>query len=115
VKTKGKRVWLAAAALCLAGFLLGALLFYANREALLNQRSAEMVQTEKSIAVLPFKSLSENKSYSYFADGVQDETLNNLARIAQLKVISRSSVLQYRADAKRDLRQIAAALNVANV
>ena len=70
---------------------------------------------EKSIAVLPFESLSENKSDTYFADGVQDEILNNLAKIAQLKVISRTSVMQYRADNKRDLRQIANALGVANV
>jgi TolB-like protein/Flp pilus assembly protein TadD len=70
---------------------------------------------EKSIAVLPFESLSDNKNDNYFADGVQDEILNNLAKIAQLKVISRTSVMQYRADTKRDLRQIANALGVANV
>ena len=52
--------------------------------------------TEKSVAVLPFESLSESKSDAYFADGVQDEILNNLAKIAQLKVISRTSVMQYR-------------------
>jgi TolB-like protein len=69
----------------------------------------------KSIAVLPFESLSANKDDIYFADGVQDEILNNLAKIAQLKVISRTSVMQYRADEKRDLRQIASALGVANV
>jgi TolB-like protein/Tfp pilus assembly protein PilF len=69
----------------------------------------------RSIAVLPFESLSENKSDTYFADGVQDEILNNLAKIAQLKVISRTSVMQYRADVKRDLRQIANALGVANI
>jgi TolB-like protein len=70
---------------------------------------------EKSIAVLPFESLSENKSDTYFADGVQDEILNNLAKIGQLKVVSRTSVMQYRADPQRDLRQIANALGVANV
>ena len=70
---------------------------------------------EKSIAVLPFESLSDNKSDSYFADAVQDEILNNLAKVAQLKVISRTSVMQYRADSKGDLRQIANALGVANV
>ena len=70
---------------------------------------------EKSIAVLPFDNISPNKDDAYFADGVQDEILNNLAKIAQLKVISRTSVMQYRADSKRDLRQIATALGVANV
>jgi serine/threonine protein kinase len=106
--------WLVAA-FCLAGLLLGAFLFYAYRESFSNQRSAETVVTEKSIAVLPFESLSDNKNDSYFADGVQDEILNNLAKIAQLKVICRTSVMQYRTDTKPDLRQIAIALGVANV
>lgn len=69
----------------------------------------------RSIAVLPFENISANKDDTYFADGVQDEILNSLAKIAQLKVISRTSVMQYRADAKRDLRQIASALGVASV
>jgi len=69
----------------------------------------------KSIAVLPFENISANKDDGYFADGVQDEILNNLAKIAQLKVISRTSVMQFRADTKRDLRQIARALGVATV
>jgi TolB-like protein/Tfp pilus assembly protein PilF len=69
----------------------------------------------KSIAVLPFESLSGNKDDTYFADGVQDEILNNLAKITRLTVISRTSVMQYRADEKHDLRQIASALGVANV
>ena len=70
---------------------------------------------EKSIAVLPFDNISSNKDDAYFADGVQDEILNNLAKIAQLKVISRTSVMKYRASTERDLRQIANALGVANV
>jgi serine/threonine protein kinase/cytochrome c-type biogenesis protein CcmH/NrfG len=70
---------------------------------------------EKSIAVLPFDNISPNKDDAYFADGVQDEILNNLAKIAQLKVICRTSVMQYRADTKRDLHEIANALGVANV
>lgn len=69
----------------------------------------------KSIAVLPFESLSSDKEDIYFADGVQDDILNHLAKIAQLTVISRTSVMQYRAGEKRDLRQIANALGVANV
>ena len=71
--------------------------------------------TEKSIAVLPFENISANQDDAYFADGVQDEILNNLAKIAQLKVISRTSVMQYRTDTKRDLRQIASALGVGSV
>jgi TolB-like protein/Flp pilus assembly protein TadD len=69
----------------------------------------------KSIAVLPFESLSADKQDVYFADGVQDDILNDLAKIAQLTVISRTSVMQYRAGEKRDLRQVASALGVANV
>ena len=107
--------WMIGSGLCLAGLLIGWFFFSQNHERLLNQRSAEAVPTERSIAVLPFESISANKDDSYFADGVQDEILNNLAKIAQLKVISRTSVMQYRADAKRDLRQIATALGVANV
>ena len=70
---------------------------------------------EKSIAVLPFESLSENKSDTYFADGVQDEILSNLAKVSQLKVISRTSVMTYRSANDRNLRSIANALGVANV
>jgi TolB-like protein/class 3 adenylate cyclase/Tfp pilus assembly protein PilF len=70
---------------------------------------------EKSIAVLPFENLSDQKENAYFADGVQDEILTNLAKIADLKVISRTSVMQYKTDAKRNLREIAKALGVARV
>ena len=70
---------------------------------------------EKSIAVLPFENLSEEKANAYFADGVQDEILTNLAKIADLKVISRSSVMQYRSGSARNLREIGKQLGVANL
>src|SRR2546421_9816374 len=70
---------------------------------------------EKSIAVLPFENLSEEAANAFFADGMQDEILTNLARIADLKVISRTSVMQYKTGAKRNLREIANALGVAHV
>src|SRR5207302_7130405 len=70
---------------------------------------------EKSIAVLPFENLSEEKQNAYFADGVQDEILTNLAKIADLKVISRTSVMQYKSGVARNLRQIARELGVANI
>jgi adenylate cyclase len=76
---------------------------------------AATIVPPKSIAVLPFESLSADTEDTYFADGVQDEILNDLAKIAQLTVISRTSVMQYRASEKRDLRQVANALGVANV
>jgi len=70
---------------------------------------------EKSIAVLPFENLSEDKSNAFFADGVQDEILTDLAKVADLKVISRTSVMQYRDAAIRNLREIGQQLGVAHV
>jgi TolB-like protein/Tfp pilus assembly protein PilF len=70
---------------------------------------------EKSIAVLPFENLSEEKQNAFFADGIQDEILTNLAKVADLKVISRTSVNQYKAAAARNLREIGQALGVAHV
>jgi TolB-like protein/Tfp pilus assembly protein PilF/predicted Ser/Thr protein kinase len=70
---------------------------------------------EKSIAVLPFENLSRNPDNSYFADGVQDEILTNLGRIADLKVIGRTSVMQYKAGVARNLREISDQLGVAHV
>jgi serine/threonine-protein kinase len=70
---------------------------------------------EKSIAVLPFENLSDEKENAYFADGVQDEILTGLARVADLKVISRTSTLQYRAGAGHNLREIGKALGVAHL
>jgi eukaryotic-like serine/threonine-protein kinase len=70
---------------------------------------------EKSIAVLPLQNLSEDKENAFFADGVQDELLSNLSKIKDLKVISRTSVVQYKSDAKRNLKQIAQQLGVSNV
>jgi TolB-like protein/predicted Zn-dependent protease/tRNA A-37 threonylcarbamoyl transferase component Bud32 len=67
------------------------------------------------IAVLPFENLSADPENAFFTDGVQDEILNNLAKIADLKVISRTSVMQYKTGAKRNLRQIANELGVAHV
>ena len=70
---------------------------------------------ENSIAVLPFESLSEDRGDAYFADGVQDEILSKLARLSQLKVISRTSVMAYRPPNNRDVRSIGAALGVAHL
>jgi serine/threonine protein kinase/tetratricopeptide (TPR) repeat protein len=65
------------------------------------------------IAVLPFENLSDEKEHAFFADGVQDDILTKLAKIANLKVISRGSVMQYRG--KQDVRQIGNALSVSHV
>ena len=68
--------------------------------------------TEKSIAVLPFENLSEDKQNAFFADGVQDEILTNLAKVADLKVISRTSVMQDKTAASRNLREIGQSLGL---
>jgi serine/threonine protein kinase/predicted Zn-dependent protease len=68
----------------------------------------------KSIAVLPFENLSEEKSNAYFAEGIQEEVLTRLAKIADLKVISRTSTAKYRS-APDNLREIAKQLGVANI
>jgi serine/threonine protein kinase len=70
---------------------------------------------EKSIAVLPFENLSKDEENAYFAGGVQDEILTNLAKVADLKVISRMSVMKYKSDLERNLREIAKALGVSHV
>src|SRR5438034_1387647 len=70
---------------------------------------------DKSIAVLPFENLSDDKQNAYFADGVQDEILTNLAKVADLKVISRTSVMQYKNSAERNLRAVGKALGVAHI
>ena len=70
---------------------------------------------EKSIAVLPFQSLSDEKENAYFADGMQDDILTNLSKIGDLKVISRMSVMSYRGDGVRNAREIGKALGVATL
>jgi len=70
---------------------------------------------EKSIAVLPFENLSDEKQNAFFTDGVQDEILTDLAKIADLKVISRSSVMQYKSGVPRNLREIGQVLGVAHL
>ncbi len=69
----------------------------------------------KSIAVLPFKNLSDQKENSFFADGLQDDLLTNLAKIQDLIVISRTSVMKYRDGAPRNIKEIAQSLGVANI
>ncbi len=100
--------------LVIAGLALG-LFYYEQSKVSSTPPIDKTAQPERSIAVLPFESISANQDDAYFADGIQDEILNYLAKIAQLKVISRTSVMQYRAGPRRDLRQVANTLGVANV
>src|SRR5947207_13725407 len=70
---------------------------------------------DKSIAVLPFQNLSDEKENAYFADGMQDDILTNLSKIGDLKVISRTSVMSYRGNGTRNARDIGKALGVATL
>jgi TolB-like protein len=92
--------------LVIAMLVVGRLPFY--------RQTGESI-SQKSIAVLPFENLSADPENAFFTDGVQDEILNNLAKIADLKVISRTSVMQYKGGVKRNVREVADALGVAHV
>src|SRR5437762_220671 len=99
--------WPAALALTLLAGALAAALFYWLRNPTVSSAP------ERSVAVLPFESLDQDTQHSYFADGLQDDILTKLAKIADLKVISRTSVMQYRG--KQNTREIGKALRVSHV
>src|SRR6266849_4967629 len=80
---------------------------------LLPRASARKI--DKSIAVLPFENLSDEKENAYFADGMQDDILTNLSKISDLKVISRTSVMSYRGSGTRNAREIGKTLGVATL
>jgi len=111
------------------GILVGAIVVFAAlalfRKARMPHPDAGKIQTphqepialstpEKSIAVLPFANLSDDKENAYFADGIQDEILTKLSRIADLKVISRTSTSKYKSKPE-NLRMVAQQLGVANI
>jgi serine/threonine protein kinase/Tfp pilus assembly protein PilF len=104
-KRHKKGVLVALAAALLTGITVAYHFFFGVRPSLPN---------EKSIAVLPFENLSEEKSNAYFADGIQDEILTRLSKIADLKVISRTSTQRYK-NSSHKLSQIANQLGVANL
>ena len=110
-------VWIAvvvvAAMLSLGLFLLGR--YSAGRATPQVTETPTAPNPQKSIAVLPFENLSEEKANAFFADGVQDEILTDLSKIADLKVISRSSVMHYRSGLERNPRKIGEELGVAHV
>ena len=92
-------VEIAAGLVVLAAIIGGTLFFFRH------PHSASAI-IDKSIAVLPFENLSSDKENAYFTDGVQDEILTHLAKVADLKVISRISVMQYKSGIPRNLRKI---------
>ena len=99
-----------AASLLVLAAIIGGGFFFLHRP----MRSASTI-TEKSIAVLPFENLSRDPDNAFFTDGVQDQILTDLSQIADLKVISRTSVMQYKSGLARNLREIAQQLGVAHV
>ena len=98
----------------IVGIALSIGLFFVGRYTALRQTGTQS-SPAKSIAVLPFENLSRDPDNAYFADGVQDEILTNLSRIADLKVIGQISVMKYKSGIARDLREIGEQLGVANV
>jgi serine/threonine-protein kinase len=80
-----------------------------------SHRSPPVDESGKSIAVLPFENMSSDPQNAAFTDGMQDEVLTNLAQVADLKVISRTSVMEFKTGTKRNLREIGKLLNVAHV
>jgi TolB-like protein/class 3 adenylate cyclase len=111
-RRRSTRRWMVVAAVV----LMAALSFVVLRIGL-RARSGGSSQSvsEKSIAVLPFENLSAEKENAFFADGVQNEILTDLAKIADLKVISRASVMVYKVGNPRNLREIGQQLGVAHV
>src|SRR5437870_5591193 len=110
--------WIAAVLLLLVVIGAGVFVFQRQKTKVAPRQSEAATAStipDKSIAVLPFENLSSDKENAYFADGVQDEILTDLAKIADLKVISRASVMQYRDVAGRNLRQIGQQLGVTHV
>jgi TolB-like protein/Tfp pilus assembly protein PilF len=87
-------------------------LFFLGRYSAARTQNATADASAKSIAVLPFENLSDDKQNAYFADGVQDQILTNLAKVSELRVISHTSVRQYKSGVPRDLREIGQQLGV---
>jgi TolB-like protein/Flp pilus assembly protein TadD len=107
-----RHAWIYVVLIC--GAASAALFFLGRYTARSKAKTVDGIAS-KSIAVLPFENFSEDKTFSFFADGVQDEILTDVAKIADLKVISRTSVMQYKNKAKLNLPEIARALKVAHV
>jgi eukaryotic-like serine/threonine-protein kinase len=121
-KIKGHKqrplLMLAAVVLVLSGFTLFVFRSLQTRQRPMttaHDSTSNPTTPEKSIAVLPFENLSGDQDNAFFADGVQDEILTDLARIADLKVIGRTSVLQYKSGEPRNLHKIGQQLGVTHL
>lgn len=104
-----KRTWLYV--VVVSAFVSVGLFFLGRYSAAPPQNPAANSST-KSIAVLPFENLSDDKQNTYFADGVQDQILTNLAKVSELRVISHTTVRQYKSGMPRNLREIGQQLGV---
>lgn len=105
---QSKGLLIAAGALLIAIATFGVWLYF-------KQAQVTSLVPEKTIAVLPFQNFSPDKDNAFFADGVQDDILTSLAKIKDLRVISRSSVMKFRDAAAQNLRAIGKTLDVANI
>src|SRR6266481_3904073 len=110
-RSKRRNALILGSLIVLAAIGLG---FFLLRDRLL-RRPIETQMDAKGIAVLPFENFSDDKENAFFADGIQDDILTSLARIKDLRVISRTSVMGYRGAAVHSLREIGQALGIANI
>jgi TolB-like protein/Tfp pilus assembly protein PilF len=118
-KVRRRRLGFAGALVLFAAIAAGGIFLWAKRGAApgVGPKTAETAPaiSAKSIAVLPLENLSDDKENAFFADGIQDDLLTSLAKIKDLKVISRTSVMSYRNKGARNLREIGKELGVASV
>ena len=110
-RRKGRNALILGSLIALAAIGLA---FFLLRDRLV-RRPIETQMDAKGIAVLPFENFSDDKENAFFADGIQDDILTSLARIKDLRVISRTSVMGYRGAAVHSLREIGQALGIANI
>src|ERR1700676_1697660 len=108
---KKRHAWIYIAAI---GAAISVALFFLGRYTMRTAIAPSSELPAKSIAVLPFENLSDDKANAYFADGIQDEILTKLASVADLKVISRTSTAKYKSKPE-DLKTVSQQLAVANV
>jgi TolB-like protein len=104
-----KRAWIY---VVIIGAVVSIGLFFLGRYSAAPTQTPAVNPSTKSIAVLPFATLSDDRNDAYFADGVQDQILTNLAKVSDLKVISHTSVRQYKTGAERNIREIGRQLGV---
>jgi TolB-like protein/class 3 adenylate cyclase/Flp pilus assembly protein TadD len=114
-RQRSRRRWMLAGAIALVVAGLGFVLLRMGGSQRGHPEGTALPVSEKSIAVLPFENLSRDPDNAFFADGVQDEILSDLAKVADLKVISRTSVTLYEAGNPRNLHEIGQQLGVAHV